>query len=644
MTQQASSLVLRPSEPALYKGRAVEIEGVLGMNTVQIKDLVDGKSLEVPIAEIAPRPKENDDDPRSNKLSTEEASEQAELRFDVIKPLLAKPDRTRGDVKQRAAEYGYGTSTLYRWIGAYDYDEHESLNRKQRSDKGRKLLAAEVETIITNTLANLKPECRGATQIHSAIKEKIEARNAPTPAAGQEGALTASDNISAPTPLDIPSISTIRNRILEIPAKVRHAHLHGKQAAEQEYDPILGSFPGADWPLSIVQIDHVLLDIILVDDIHREPIGRPWLTASFDVFSRMVSGIEDSLDPPGAMSTGLCIVHSILPKYDWLKGLGSQAEWPVWGKPGCFHADNAFRMNMLKAACKEHGTDLMWRPVRKPRFGGHIERWAGTLGRSIHYLPGTTFSDPKARGTYDSEAKAKFTQKEFRSWLAEQIGAYHATEHSQLGMPPLERYRIGIFKGTDKHPATGLQPQIRDPEAQNRLRLDLMPFVERTVQRYGIEIDKIFYYSDVLRRWINANDPEHPKLKRLFRCRRFYRDISSIWFYDPDMDKYFEIPTRDPTLPSMSIWELHKIRRLAKAEGVPDEQVDEEYIKHRYNRMREIEDQAEKNTKAARKEAARRNTWNTAPRPTVERGSQERHEEVMENEAYERVRGFTEDD
>jgi putative transposase len=27
-----------------------------------------------------------------------------------------------------------------------------------------------------------------------------------------------------------------------------------------------------------VQIDHTLLDIILVDDIDREPIGRPWLT------------------------------------------------------------------------------------------------------------------------------------------------------------------------------------------------------------------------------------------------------------------------------------------------------------------------------------------------------------------------------
>jgi putative transposase len=123
-----------------------------------------------------------------------------------------------------------------------------------------------------------------------------------------------------------------------------------------------------------------------------------------------------------------------------------------------------------------------------------------------------------------------------------------------------------------------------------------MPFKERTVQRYGVEIDKTFYYHDVLRRWIDAPDPNKPKLKRLFKFKRFYPHLSSIYFFDPDLKDYFEISTRDSTFPDMSIWDLKEIRRAAKAEGKPDSQIDEEYIKQRYYRMREHEEQAaEKN-------------------------------------------------
>jgi putative transposase len=299
----------------------------------------------------------------------------------------------------------------------------------------------------------------------------------------------------------------------------------------------------------------------------------------------------------------------------------------------------------LKVACNDHGIDLIWRPVKNPKFGGHIERWCGTLGEAIHYLPGTTFSNPKQRGAYDSAAKAIFTRSEFRPWLVEKIAAYHAEEHSQLGMPPLERYRIGVSKGTDKHPAVGLQPRIVDLKERTRLQLDLMPFEERTIQRYGVEIDKVFYYHDVLRRWINATDPDNPKLKRVFRFRRFYRDLSSVWFHDPELDEYFKIPTRDSTFPAMSIWDLHRIRREAKAEGVADSQVGEEYIKHSYFRMRDIEDLAAKKTKAARKLSERRRGWEAAPKPHVAPAPQpELRFDSDDVQPYERVRGFTEND
>jgi len=55
------------------------------------------------------------------------------------------------------------------------------------------------------------------------------------------------------------------------------------------------------------------------------------LTLAIDVYSRMVVGFCISLDPPGAISTGLCIAHAVLPKEAWLENRlqRQQARAPV---------------------------------------------------------------------------------------------------------------------------------------------------------------------------------------------------------------------------------------------------------------------------------------------------------------------------
>jgi putative transposase len=125
----------------------------------------------------------------------------------------------------------------------------------------------------------------------------------------------------------------------------------------------------------VVQIDHTPVDLMLVDDVHRRPIGRPWLTLAIDVFSRMVAGCSVSFDPPGALAVGLCLAHAILPKDAWLARHEMTTPWPIWGVMDTVHADNAkeFRGAMLRKACEEYRIDLQWRPVARPHFGGHIE-------------------------------------------------------------------------------------------------------------------------------------------------------------------------------------------------------------------------------------------------------------------------------
>jgi putative transposase len=65
-------------------------------------------------------------------------------------------------------------------------------------------------------------------------------------------------------------------------------------------------------PLQLMQMDHTLVDVVVVDEVDREPIGRPWLTLAIDVATRAVPGFY--LGGPSATSVALCLAMAVLPK------------------------------------------------------------------------------------------------------------------------------------------------------------------------------------------------------------------------------------------------------------------------------------------------------------------------------------------
>jgi putative transposase len=136
-----------------------------------------------------------------------------------------------------------------------------------------------------------------------------------------------------------------------------------------------GTF-GVRYPLDIVQIDHTQADILLVSELDGQVIGRPWLSLALDVASRCVLGFYLGMERPGAATVGLLLTRVVLPKAAWLAKIGVEADWPMRGIPRVLHLDNAaeFKSRALRSGCREYGIDLMYRPVGKPHFGGHIER------------------------------------------------------------------------------------------------------------------------------------------------------------------------------------------------------------------------------------------------------------------------------
>lgn len=286
--------------------------------------------------------------------------------------------------------------------------------------------------------------------------------------------------------------NTIRARIEEIEEKKRAKKRKGEAEArkfEANKKPGRGNkLPDADYPLAVGQMDHTLLDIMVVDDKHRKPIRRAWITVLIDCYSRVIQGFYVSLDPPSSLSAGLCITNAVLTKRRRLEQLGvtNQVEWPYYGVMDVVHMDNAkeFRGKLIEFGCKEYHIDAHFRPVKNPKYGAIIERFMGTLASKIKALPGATFSNPKERGEYDSEKTASMTLTELETWLYLTIEKYHLEKHSTLGMPPALKWKEGIL-GTKTKPGRGRPALIQDEE---KLRIDLLPFEERVIHPEGVVI------------------------------------------------------------------------------------------------------------------------------------------------------------
>jgi len=563
------------------------ITQVLDFETVIGIDVNSGLSMPLRIHELSPLSGALSVVTDSNYDLADIADEDwkiAEQRFAAIKPLLNYGSPGRFEVENRAKQVGVNTATIYRWLQKYHALGVVSvlIPRKRGWKEGGSRISSFAEKIIEEVIRNFYL----TTQRSTATKTVTEVQR-----------LCQQRGINAPHP------TTIRARLTKVSEKERLRGRGYKEKAKNKFMPAAGTFPNADFPLAVVQIDHTPADIILVDDLYRKPIGRPWITLAMDVHSRMVTGYYLSFDPPSETSVAMCVAHSVLPKDEWLILHKVDASWPVWGLPKTIHVDNGadFRSNNFQRSCLMYGINLEFRPVKQPRYGGHIERVLGTLLREIHDLPGTTFSCIKDRDEYDSEKQAVMTKSEFETWLVTLIcKVYQQRLHKGIGMSPYHKWEIGIF-GNAEVQGTGLPPIQAD---RLTILLDFLPAFHRTVQTFGVTIDDMTYYAESVRPWINAKDPENEGKKRKLIFRRDPRDISAVWFFDPILKQYFKVPFADQSIPVMSIWEYQLVKEKLKREGVKS--VNNHQVLRSITELRNMVEESKEKTKKARRMSQRR--------------------------------------
>ncbi|MDC4235839.1 Mu transposase C-terminal domain-containing protein [Pasteurella multocida] len=520
--------------------------------------------------------------------------EKAQQKYEAIKPLLGMDQHRPYAVKARAEDVGVNPRTLYRWLQAYNSIGSIAglVDQKRGWQQGNSRLTPEQDKLIVQVINEfyLHKQRPTTEQTIREIRRRCKIEK-----------------------VESPSKETIRMRILHISEEERLRKRGQREKARNKFKPKPNSFPDADYPLSVVQIDHTPVDLIIVDSKYRKPIGRPFLTVAIDIYSRMIVGYYLSLDAPSVTSVAMCIARGILPKERLLLDLGLQgSEWNAFGYPVKVHVDNGpdFQALDLSKSCSAHGIHLEFRPMGRPEYGGHIERVIGTFMKEVHSLAGTTFSNIKERDSYDSEKEAIMTLDEFEKWLVHYIvNVYHKRVHSALGISPEQKWKIGIF-GDENEVGCGY-PQL--PVDEQTLLLDFLPSITRTIQHNGVTIDGLRYYDVALNMYISDSDESGKSKEFLFR--RDPRNISKIWFYDPKLKRYFPIPFANQAMPEMSIWEYREVRSRIANKG--DKYINEQQVLDGLTEMREMVAESAQRTKKARRQAERQK-MHKASKPIIE--------------------------
>ena len=492
---------------------------------------------------------------------------EAVRREAVIRPLSAVSRRKSHLVAEASRQLGLSNRRIYGLLDGFRRNPVTAslLPRKPGPKKGARQLDAKVDA-----------------QIEAAIDDVYLKREQPT----LRKVLREAARNCRTAGLTPPSMKALRARVSARGLRERMKAREGAEAAGDSFRLVKVGLR-AERPLQVVQIDHTKVDIMLVDDVTRACIGRPWLTLVLDVHTRMVLGLHLSLDAPCATSAALAVAQAVLPKTDWLADRAIKLSWAVHGLPEIIHVDNGreFHSRAFERGCQQHGIRIEYRPPATPRFGGHIERLMGTLMGRVHAFPGSTSSNVVARGAYDAEARAVLSFQEFEHILAlEVLGPYHNEIHSALGRTPASAWTAGMAKVTLRSPA----------DATVFLR-DFLPFEERVVRRDGVRLFGIAYQDGGL-----AHLVDHGPGK--LRVKYDPRDLSAV-FVELLTGDHVRVPYADLSRQPITLWEHREATQRLRREG--RRTVDEHAIFTAVAEQRRLLLEAQERSKSARRAVAR---------------------------------------
>jgi len=324
---------------------------------------------------------------------------------------------------------------------------------------------------------------------------------------------------------------------------------YGKAYASRHFRSALHSDEDLYELLSRVEIDHTVLDLIVVDPKSLLPLGRPTITKALERRTRSILGFCISFEPPGYVQVMQCLKHAIMPK-DYVKSKYPNIinPWECMGIPDGIVVDNGleFHSKDLDAATFSLLIGIRYCPVKQPWWKGAIERYFKTMNQGlIHGLPGTTFSNPKEKKDYNSEKMAAIPldvlEELMHIWICD---VYHQTMHRSTLRSPASHWRELVST-----------VELRLPESATDLVVMVASVETRPIHHYGINLNNLKYNStelvDLCRRL--------GKISVKIRWKR--TDLGEIYVLDDTTNRYLRVPCTSYAYASgLSLW-LHQVIR-----------------------------------------------------------------------------------
>ncbi|MDY1550145.1 Mu transposase C-terminal domain-containing protein [Luteibacter sahnii] len=307
-----------------------------------------------------------------------------------------------------------------------------------------------------------------------------------------------------------PSFHYVSSRIKHIPAYDRWIARYGKRLADIKFRAS-GLGAPATRPLERACIDHCRLDLMVVDEESRLPLGRPWLTLVLDEATRYVLGYYIGFEEPSAVSVARAVRNALMPKTDMLAAFTDIANsWEAWGIFSTLVTDNGLELHgsALEQGIERFGIRLQFCPRKKPWYKGKIERFFGTFStKLLSAIPGKTFLNTLEKADYDPSKHAVISLATLRHitlmWI---VDIYHRTPHRGLGATPANAWEGGIVAVERWLPASSLEIESAFSRSEKRrlthkgIEFDCLlynsPDLARVREKYGAEINVDIRVSD----------------------------------------------------------------------------------------------------------------------------------------------------
>ena len=565
-----SGLVLRNGQ------RSLELTRVLSATELQFEDVqtrrpqtfktsevlkrIWSRQYQVVLGGFSLKMKSTDEQPRSDLCEAAIDSipqswrEQIDRRLEYVKSLQAahvtrgQRDRISCLVKQVALRRGEksppSTSAVMLWARRYQLARCNPLallDSKKTADRPRRL-AEPVEDAIARVLRDEYYSKARHTLRHAHDCVQRELKN-----------LALAGAIS--TEQAVVSYATLQRRTKDVDQYRRIASREGEARARMVCRTSMNG-DVATYAMQRVEIDHTMLNWVVICDRTGLPLGRPVLTIAVDAYSSYIVGFYLSFYGPGVTSVTGVLRNSIELKDEMIAPLGLKNRWFSHGLADEFVLDNGleFHAKVFKSICWNLGIDMTYCRVRTPWLKPHVERVFADLNW-LTLVRGRVSKAVANVVKIDPYKDACVTFSDLVKGLAMFVVDVHPMQINQRKLArPYDLFAEGMER----------RPPAAYPADREGLRLISGMSKQLTVDQGGVNLLGLPYGGPELRGLMN-------RLGGKFKteCRWDPDDLANMWVQDPQSPTtWHTVPCRWMDYANGLSWNQHRLIRTYRRQDL----------------------------------------------------------------------------